>query len=629
MTKRKASRVQVEAAVLFLLALALAVPVLLLAHGRALAAPGPAAAAPAPDEKAFVPLKGGSWPVSIDAAQAGRLMGAFFDTLSALAKGGPAAEQADKGGGVDAPVFVTVFAPGGARYREQARAGGLGASVQEAAREFFKESGGQLAPAALRARIDVVRSVRLLPAAERLAIAERGLGEPLGFAVRVGTEMRFFLAPDVVDYRAETNTEMLNALCRRAGLGVSDWRKEDVPVWELKTIGFMNDTGGSRRVLPSARGLASSVLVSTAALVRATRLAGDYMVTARGDDDSFLTLWDVLSGLRGGCESLTEQASAAAALTELGALGTGGNYLGVCYDAISFAMRSTDLDPHDPSMAFTSRQEVCQELLQTEASARVLEALCRFHRASGLAEPLPWIRAVAQFLLYMQRDDGRFELKYDPAGPSKITPLKLADAVGPQAAGALALALASRELGRPELLQAAQKALDGIAAAADPAARAWKPQEAADLMDAILAVNQAAPQERNLRLAAQVAACRRKAQLDEADAPAPDLAGAGLDAWPPTASAAAADLNVFAAACLLDPEQRKQNEAAAEGAARYLMRLQFVPENSYYMPDPKAGLGGFRELTGSNIVHLQTVDNALRGLIKLTQVKLSENERHS
>jgi hypothetical protein len=633
MAKRKASRVQVEAAVLFLLALGLAVPGLMLARGRAPGAPPPADTATGDDAAAsagaFVPLSGGSWTVAVDMEQAGRLMGLFFDTLSALKAGAepPAAEGV---GGADAPVFVSVYAPGGGFYREQARAGGPGLSVREAAVKLFKEVGAQLDPQALRVRIDLVRSVRLLTAPERLAIAERGLGEPLGFAVQAAAGgMRFYLAPDIVDYHAETTADALGALCLRSGLQPGQWRQSDVPVWAVRTVGFVNDTGGSRRVLPSERGLASSVLVNVATLMRAERLAGDYLSAVRAEDGSFCTLWDVLSNLRGGCESLTEQASASAALCELGGTNFGSSYLSAGYAAVSFAMHYTDLDPKDPTMAFTTRQETCQQLLQTEASARVLEALCRFHSAGKLAESLPWIQAVSQFLLHMQRDDGRFELVYDPATRGKSTPLSVQDAVAPHAAAALALALASRELGRDELLQAAQKALDGIAASCEPAQRAWTAPEAAALMDAILAVNSAAPQERNLLLAGQVAACRRKAQLSEADAPAPDLAGASADTWPPSSTAASADLDTFAAACLLGPELKAQNEAAAELSARYLLRLQFLPENSYYLPTADSGAGGFRELPGSNIVRLQAVDGALRGLIKLTQVKRTENERHS
>ncbi len=629
MAKRKASRVQVEVAVLFLLALGLLVPALLLAKGRSIAASEPPATPPKSDAEAALPLEGGSWAVAIDPEEAGRLMGVFFDTLRALQQGeDPPAATGE--GGVNAPVFVTVFVPGGGHFRELARAGAPGPSVRQAAVQFFRESAGRFDPETLRVRIDAVRSMRLLTAPERLAFAARGLGAPLGFAVRAGGDLRFFLAPDTVEYRSETNTEMLNSLCRRSGLQPDDWRKEDVPVWALRTVGFMDDTAGSRRVMPSERGLTPPVLPDAATLLRAARLAGDYIVSTKGDDDSFLALWDPLSDLKGGCKSLAEQASAATALIELGAMGMGGDYLTVGYDALSYAMHYTDMDPHDPAMAFATRKEVCQELLETEASARVLEALCRFHHVGQLEETVPWIRAVARFLVFMQREDGRFELRYDPESQSKTTPLGMSDAVAPQATAALALALAARELNEDDLLKDAQKALDAIAAASDPAKRAWKAPEAAVLMEAILAVNDAAPQatlaprDRNLRLAEQVAACRRRAQLDEADAPAPDLAGASLDAWPPTSLAAASDLDVFATACQLGPEAKAQNEAAARLSARYLMGLQFLPENSYYLPNPEAGAGGFRELTGSNIVHLQTVETGLRGLIKLTRVVMAE-----
>ena len=631
MAKREANAVHREVAVLFLLAVALAVPALLLARGRAAAAPAPAPtgpAAPKADDASFMPLEGGSWAVSIDSAEAERLMGLFFDTLVALSAGKDLPE-AGAAKGAAAPVFVTVYGRGGARFRAPVRAGDPGLSVREAAAGFFRQTGGQAAPEALRVRVDVVRSVRPFPAAERVAFAERGLCAPLGLAVQGSSGLSYFLPADTVDFRAENNAEVLSNLCRQAGLGVQDWRKDDVAVWALDVVGFMNDAGGSRRVLPSARGLASSVLVNMATLRRAARSAGDYMDAARAEDDSFLMFWNPLSDLRGGCESLTEQASAAAALAELGGMLGGDKYLATSHEAISFTMRYTDMDPHDPGMAFTTRDEVCQELLQTEASARVLESLCRFRSASRFEEPLPWIRAMAQFLVFMQRTDGRFDLKYDAASHSKITPLNLADAVTPQATAALALALASRELGQPALMQAAQKALDGIAQAAKPAERHWTAEEACALLEAVAEVNRSAPQDRNLKLADEVAACRRKAQLDEGSAPAPDLAGASLSTWPPTAGATAQDLNAFASACLLGEEQRRQNLTAAEGAAGYLLGLQFLPENSYYLPDPNAGSGGFREQPGSNLVRLQTVETALRGLTKLNQVKLSDNDGKS
>ncbi len=68
------------------------------------------------------------------------------------------------------------------------------------------------------------------------------------------------------------------------------------------------------------------------------------------------------------------------------------------------------------------------------------------------------------------------------------------------------------------------------------------------------------------------------------------------------------------------------NLAAAERAARYLMRLQLLPENSYYLPDPDARTGGFREQPCMNVVKLPTMDSALRGMVLLTRLKLQGSE---
>jgi len=627
MTKRKPGTVRREVAVLFLVAMALAVPGVLLARGRNLLPSEPAAPTQKDTEKPFMPLVGGPWDVAMDAPEAQRLMGLFFDTLAALSEGEELPEP--EGGGVDAPVFVTVFGTGGQRTREKARAGSLSASVQEAAEAFFGKTGGQLDPSLLRVRIDVVRSACFLPLEQRTALAERGFGEPLGFALHSGEGLHFFLAPDVVDYRGQGPADVMSSLSRRSGLGPQGWLREDVPMWALRTVGFINDSGGSRRVLASDDGLIAVSHVTSATLLRAVRLAGDYLVQARSDDDSFMTFWDALSDLRGGCQSLTRQAAAAAALSELGRVRRSEKYLGAAYETISFLMRHTDVDARNPAMAFTTREEVCQQLLELEASARVLEALCRFHAGSGLQEPVPWIEAMAEFLLFMQREDGRFDLKYDPQTGRKTTPVALAEALAPQATAALALALAHRELNRPDLLEAAERALDAVARSAESEDREWSPEEARAVVEAILEVQRVAPDEARVVLAQRVADRRRRAQLCAADAPAPEMAGATVAGWPPRAGPTAEDLEVFAALCVLDPSARQKYLPAAEQAARYLMGLQFLPENSYYLPDPSAARGGFRERVGSNLVRLQTVEAALRGLILLTEVKLSEDERDS
>jgi len=64
---------------------------------------------------------------------------------------------------------------------------------------------------------------------------------------------------------------------------------------------------------------------------------------------------------------------------------------------------------------------------------------------------------------------------------------------------------------------------------------------------------------------------------------------------------------------------------AARRAAGYLMGLQYLEENSYYLPDPEDGRGGFREQPGSNIIRIQALEAALRGLVKLAHVELQRS----
>jgi len=57
------------------------------------------------------------------------------------------------------------------------------------------------------------------------------------------------------------------------------------------------------------------------------------------------------------------------------------------------------------------------------------------------------------------------------------------------------------------------------------------------------------------------------------------------------------------------------------------MHVQYLPENSYYLPDPEAAAGGLREQIGSNIIRVQTLESALRGLTMLARLELQDIRR--
>jgi hypothetical protein len=413
---------------------------------------------------------------------------------------------------------------------------------------------------------------------------------------------------------------MATVLCRQAGVDPQRLSNEQLDLWQLQALGFVNEAPGSRYALESDRGLTPIGEPNLTRVLRAAKLAADYLVTVQARNGPFLTFWDVSSGLKGGCDSLTEQAGAAAALGGFCAMRREHEYLRADYSAVSYAMSFTETDKVSPDMAFTRRQEVCRVVWELEASASVLEAVCRFRRATARTDVDPWISALAEFIVFMQRDDGLCDMQFDADSRTRATPAA-ARGVVPQAKAALALLLAYRELQLPRYLVAGRRLLDALAAAPAPEG-GYSAAEARWLVSALQELAECTGDESCADRVAGIADERRALQLLPADAPAPDLAGGSLEAFPPTAAATADDLIVFAAACDMNAGNAAANRESARLAAAYLMRLQFLTENSYYLSDPSDGQGGVREQPGSNIVRLPTMDAALRGLTMLAGIEM-------
>ncbi len=613
---------QAELAALFLLMLTGGAALLLLGWGRI---GGPAGAAGEPETAArpgesptFLPAAGGEWSVRLTPDDARSLMTLFFESLQTPAAGDERPPPLTSGHGACAPLFVTVYRPGGDEARFRAREGTLTGSVRKAAREFFDASEGHVETESLRVRLDVLVEARPFPVARREFFAARGLGEAVGAAVQVRDDMQFFLPPDMATRSAGDNRDMLRTLCRRAGLNAQIWRREGLKMWWLKTVGYVNDMPGSQRVLESPNGLVPLGEVRVSRLARASREGGLYLARSQEENGSFLMYRDPITGLRGGCRSLVLDASATAALAMQCEVWPGEEALNACHRGLSYAMQFTQMDAHDPRMAFTTSEEVCHGAWELEETAQVLEGLCRYARASGQSQPEAWIEATANFLLFMQRDDGLFELRYDPETGKASTPAEGFNRTVAQARGALALALAYRELGVQRFLQGAEAAVAPLLDES-PSLTAG---EARNAMCALLELHALRPSQAYAQYAAKVAEHRRKSQILPEEAPAPGLVGGTLEGYPPSTCATADDLTALAAACIMGLEE--ENLSAAERAAGYVGRLQFVPQNSYYLRDPEQARGAFREQPGSNLIKLQTVDAALRGLATLMRLRMQK-----
>lgn len=647
------NKLRKTAAALFILGVVAAVPIVMLAWGRGIGGgaalqpaaggagqaeqpePPPGAGAETPGTQGagdVIPSDGAVWPVRLGPEDRAYLVGLFMDCVGA----GPSTHSTSSGPSAaavgvpappacleatNAPVFVTIYAVRTPPQRTMEREANLAASVRQAAQSLLERAGGRLKGEVLRVRVDVLCEARPFPADRRLEFARRVFGEPAGLALKPG-DWLFFLPSEAVDFTGWAHEGILSEVCRRAGLEPAAWQRPETRMWLLTADSFVNSAPGSRYALPCPRGLPPVGEPTIARVLRAGRLAADYLAHVQKKDGSYQTFWNPAAGLRGGCDSVPEQASAAAALAALCEARPSDEYLASCKRALAYLMQYTDSDATDRKMAFTRREEVCHVVWELEASAGVLEAMCRYRHASGLSEPDAWIAALAKFLLFMQRDDGLFELKYDAESRSRTTPAAGAAQVVPQAKAALALALAYRELSVPSHLVGAEKALSSLLAQEESRKEPYSADEARWIMSALCEVNGLDPSPEYGAWAIRIVDARLKYQLKAQDVPSADLAGGTLVRFPPTAEPTADDLVVFAAACMMETAARQEGLAAARQAAGFVMQLQYLPENSYYLPDPEPSLGGFREQLGSNIIRIQTTDAALRGLAMLAQLEM-------
>jgi len=643
MSRGAANLIRRELAALYLCALALAGPVCMLGWGRAwgrLTAVESGQGRPPAARTAFLAPFGGRWPVALQAADRDCLMGLLLDALAA-AGGGDAppdvgAATALCRRALNAPIVVTAYPSSGRYVRVLTRENTLAESIVVAARQVAAALGRR--HDVERVRVDVVAEALPMPPRKRVAFVNRRFDEPFGVALRpnrsptkgpTGRQSDVFVrlaadAPGTDPLPIGLHGTMLARLCAAAGLAQSEWVREPNSVWRLRTVGFVNDADGSRSTVSSPRGLAEAGELTPSALMRACWRAAEYLERNQRADGSYPT---IRARVTYGCESLVEQAAASAALGFLCETPLQkGRFLSACHKGVAFLMIGGTHLAHDSRMKFAGRQETCRDVLELEATAQVLTALARFRGASGFEQPLGEMEGLANFLVYMQREDGLFDLRYDRSSETRSTPSELAGRLVPQARAALALCLAARDLGsrHAEYIAAARNVLEALLACEEGRKTPYTAAEARWLAAAVCELDEVVGgvPERYVEWVCRIADQRLRDQLVPSVTPDAQLAGGTASDYPPDAGSTANDLVVFACAARLAPADRPRYLTAARRSAAYLMWLQCTPLNSYYMRGSGEWLGGLRERPDNGTVRLATLETALEGLVRLTAATL-------
>ena len=548
---------------------------------------------------------------------------------------------------LQATVFATVYAPGRENLRKRARERTLIESVRRLAQDLRESSEyrrrGFSEASDLRARIDVITGETPLSVTRRQQFAGIGIGRPHGVALRDPDKPGIFLPDDFAAHRALNHRQMLNAVCRQGELAPGDWRKSKHGISVLKAESFVSSPSEPEKTISLHRGLPLVTEASAPGVDRALTYLTAFtsrMLTPHSGD--FSASYNASTGMRSPGRSVQMHALAVASLARYGQSGTAverEQMLHACRTALARLVRHVKAFPDDDSIAFVQAGQDASSP-SIVATAAVLRAFCEHRRRASDEEWDTLIGRLANFLLLVQDETGRFappaaadsgsggDEQKDERQPAE----GLRFAVR-QLRGARALGAAFGVLGEPGHLLGTQRAVEAVR---ENPALLEHPRAGRLFNLAIWELSDDLPTSRYLALVSRATSPLLTRQIADQDAPAPDLAGGALRAFPPDTTATAADMGAFMAAWMLN---ERNGEAAdkyfagrcrrsARRAARFLLQFQFDRESSYYVAQPSDALGGIRRRPGSNMALLQTSHRAVEALGLFSRVFPETSDEH-
>jgi len=574
----------------------------------------------------------------MDAADKEYLMGLVLRTLGGPPADEPEAEQRPAPAlcvaELDTALFVTLYGPGGARLRAMANEKNLAQSALKAAEELSKdpslEEYGFGSGRNVRARIDILTRARPLSQEQKMWLGLAEFGSPAGIALATENGLEFFLPADAADFGAATYHDMMRYVCRKAAMPGELWRTTGCLLYYVEAVSFVNEARGATRCLDTPRGLVLLEDVSPSGSLRSCEGAADYLVRVQRQDGSFAVAQEAASGAFIGSGSLNQDAAITYVLARSCALNGKERYRKACLKSLARIYTAVHALRGERGMAVIMEESEPQKVARLSTAALALCALCEFRKASQDEAFDDLIARLAGFLLFMQNEDGGFELRYNVESEKRhsdnCTP---AQRFGESAQAALGLVLAFRELKEPRLLLSAGKAIERLTATESEGTKGGFRAPRGHLW-LVLAIRELLPLawiDRYGAYADNIAGAAAWMQMRADDAP-PDLAGSATDGYPPALGRTARNLELLTAVLGIEQSANAPSDeiqSAALGAARYVMQMQVTPENSYLLPGSDAALGGFLERYGSKLIITDSVAHALNGLAELAQIAMSRN----
>lgn len=551
--------------------------------------------------------------------------------------------------------FLTLYAPAKRPLRVVVQEKTLLLSALVAAENTFKQPAYRIRrfdrDHRVKLKIDILRDVKPLDVKERPVFSTEPITSVIGLQIIKGGKISYTLPSDLIRYNVSTQMDLLRLAASRAGLQPFSWRDHDCKVNILTTTSWVSREPGSSDYYDIVRAFPLVTEVTEQKLLGCCVYGGRYLATSQYQSGQFTYNYIASSDQPDNDNyNIVRHAGVCWALYKLYGMTkrlgfANDEYRDAADRGMDYLLNFIQLDKRKGWMFVSEGRNVGEDV---NIGATALAAIALLERRRQIPGDNRYDKQVVllmlRFLRSMQTESGRFNCSYDFKMDKRFTDPSLGAALlYYPGETTLALVMGAKILGDPDCLEAARRSLDYLTQkrdlTLDPNVDTVPPHDhwAVNAIEEMADID---PRRRDAIYAYKVARSMGRFQFTEKTAPSPDYVGGKRAVIPPSVCATATDLEAYTGAWLAlrrwtkdDPDMRaKQQECLvwAKRAACFVLSNQFVPENSYFIPNPTRALGGVHASPTTSFVRNDYVQHTLCAMIKMSAVlKLAAAEQEN
>jgi hypothetical protein len=445
----------------------------------------------------------------------------------------------------------------------------------------------------------------------------------------------------LLDFEIGVDTRaLLDRLAKEVGATRETWAGKTHRLYRLRTEGFIEPARRPGAPLPIFRGHSPGTMPTRARLLEAARRGGDYLLRHLGADGRFEYEYDTLhdTNIESDGYSLPRHAGASYFLAQLFGQTKDAEIRAGLERALSFLERQKPAGCVSDDRRCIGDPEA--QVVDLGSSGLGLVAVAEYERVTGDHRWAPLARALARFIIGMQKESGDFCHLYFPSEKRRDEQTKLLYYSGEAALGLAKLLTVSGESHNEwdgalvsALASALDRALNYLTGAAygHLAGQFYFGEDHWTCMAVEAGWDFLPPahRERYARFCDQFAAFLRRGQYtadEEMVGQWPDLRGAyGLSPLlaphpTPVGSRSETTISIYA----LDlrrgfapesPAVEATRRQIAEGM-RFLLEHQIDEDDAYLMPNPQAAMGGLLMSDVKRFIRIDFIQHACSAMLR-------------